>query len=169
MNRSLSGMAGPESLLSRSQVAQMFNVSPSTITRWADEGKLVCIRTLGGHRRYQKESITQLVRRLPKEASVETTTVEIPKLYGDHHTAAVHHLLFQVPGIQDVWASAASHQVRITFDPALIQPEEIVTRLAKAGYPIRNGQSVPTVFPHHKDPAWAKMGLRMTQTYPAGA
>jgi excisionase family DNA binding protein len=43
-------------------------VSPKTVSRWATEGKLPFLRTLGGHRRYPASEIHQLaedVRVLP--------------------------------------------------------------------------------------------------------
>ena len=112
--------------LSRAEVAELFNVAPSTVTRWADEGKLACIRTLGGHRRYEKESVVKLVSSLPKEASVETIPFHIPKLYADHHATAVHQVLAQAPGVQAVRTSAALHQVWVTFDPAATNADVIV-------------------------------------------
>jgi excisionase family DNA binding protein len=39
-------------LLTPAEVAAAFRVDPKTVTRWAKSGKLSCIRTLGGHRRY---------------------------------------------------------------------------------------------------------------------
>lgn len=39
----------------------MFGVSPSTITRWARQGRLPCIHTLGGHRRYLADDVQRLV------------------------------------------------------------------------------------------------------------
>ncbi len=39
-------------LLTPAEVAAAFRVDPKTVTRWARTGKLSCIRTLGGHRRY---------------------------------------------------------------------------------------------------------------------
>jgi excisionase family DNA binding protein len=42
----------PDSLLTPAEVAALFRVDPKTVTRWARSGKLACIRTLGGHRRY---------------------------------------------------------------------------------------------------------------------
>jgi copper chaperone CopZ len=159
--------------LSRAEVAAIFCVAPSTVTRWADEGRLACVRTLGGHRRYVKESVVQLVRMLTmltkEEEGVDTITLEIPKLYGDHHTSAVHQALAQLPGVSKVWVSAAQHKVQINFDLNLIEPAEIAAHLAKAGYPTREGMEANIPSPSHKDPAWAELGLRMTETYSVGA
>jgi len=47
-------------LLSRAEVARVLKVSPNTITRWAREGKLRCVRTLGGRRRYEEEEIEKV-------------------------------------------------------------------------------------------------------------
>jgi excisionase family DNA binding protein len=52
---------GPK-LLTPAEVAQLFRVDPKTITRWAKDGKLDCIRTLGGHRRYRQDQVEQLLR-----------------------------------------------------------------------------------------------------------
>jgi len=41
--------------LSRSQVAQLFGVSASTVTRWARLGLLPALRTPGGHYRFPAE------------------------------------------------------------------------------------------------------------------
>ena len=43
--------------LTRSEVAEIFQVSPSTITRWAEAGKLPSVKTLGGHRRYEARAV----------------------------------------------------------------------------------------------------------------
>ena len=44
-------------LLTPSEVAALFRVDPKTVTRWAQQGKLHSIRTLGGHRRYSEAEI----------------------------------------------------------------------------------------------------------------
>ena len=44
-------------LLTPGEVAAMFRVDPKTVTRWARDGKLTPIRTLGGHRRYRETEI----------------------------------------------------------------------------------------------------------------
>lgn len=50
-------------LLTPSEVAALFRVSPRTVTRWAKAGKLTPIRTLGGHRRYPVTEIRDLLNR----------------------------------------------------------------------------------------------------------
>ncbi|MGH8998531.1 MAG: BldC family transcriptional regulator [Acidimicrobiia bacterium] len=44
-------------LLTPGQVAELFNVNPKTVTRWARAGKITAIRTLGGHRRFPAAEI----------------------------------------------------------------------------------------------------------------
>ena len=48
-------------LLTPGEVARLFGVDPKTVTRWAKDGKLSAIRTLGGHRRYQAEEVQRLL------------------------------------------------------------------------------------------------------------
>ena len=48
-------------LLTPGEVARLFRVDPKTVTRWAMEGKLTCIRTLGGHRRFKADEVYDLL------------------------------------------------------------------------------------------------------------
>jgi predicted site-specific integrase-resolvase len=41
-------------------VARLFHVSPKTVARWSDEGKLPHTLTLGGHRRYPLHEVRKL-------------------------------------------------------------------------------------------------------------
>jgi excisionase family DNA binding protein len=50
----------PHTHLTTAEVAEILQVSPKTVTRWAREGKLPFTRTLGGHRRYPRGAIRQL-------------------------------------------------------------------------------------------------------------
>lgn len=153
--------------LSRSQVAELFDVSPSTVTRWADEGKLTHVRTLGGHRRYLANDVLELVRMLTKETRMETFATEIPKLYGDHHVLAIQQLLADLDGIQDIQASAAAHRLTVVFDPERCSGEIIHKRLTAGGYPSLHDHPQPEENAGRKDPAWASLGVRMTQTHSA--
>ena len=48
------------SYLLAAEVADILHVSPKTVSRWAKEGKLPFLKTLGGHRRYPASEIRQL-------------------------------------------------------------------------------------------------------------
>lgn len=48
-------------LLSRSSVATRFGVAPHTVTRWANEGILPYVLTLGGQRRYPAAEVERLL------------------------------------------------------------------------------------------------------------
>lgn len=48
-------------LLTPAEVAATFRVNPKTVTRWAKAGKLSCIRTLGGHRRYLQADVLAII------------------------------------------------------------------------------------------------------------
>jgi len=49
-------------LLTPGEVAALFRVDPKTVTRWAKAGHLRSVRTLGGHRRYYRSEIEQILR-----------------------------------------------------------------------------------------------------------
>ena len=55
------------SFLRSAQVAAILQVSPKTISRWAQQGRLPCQRTLGGHRRYPEPAIRELAASLTEE------------------------------------------------------------------------------------------------------
>ena len=95
---------------------------------------------------------------------MEHIQVEIPKLYGDHHTAVIQQALGQVSGVMQVWISPARRQVKVAYNPQQVDAETIIQRLARAGYQPRNGSDVQAG--RGKDPAWAGLDLRLTQTYP---
>ena len=50
-------------LLTPAEVAALFRVDPKTVTRWAKQGRLASIRTLGGHRRYHEAEVRALLGR----------------------------------------------------------------------------------------------------------
>ena len=57
------------SYLRTAEVASILHVSPKTVSRWAKEGKLPFLRTLGGHRRYPEAKIRELVEELREEST----------------------------------------------------------------------------------------------------
>ena len=53
--------------LTRSEVSKLLGVSPNTVTRWAREGRLACLVTLGGHHRFDREVVEQLRKQQYRE------------------------------------------------------------------------------------------------------
>ncbi len=157
-------------LLTRSEVAEIFQVSPSTVTRWAEAGKLPSVKTLGGHRRYESKAVMTLVQQFMKEeVNMENVLFDVPAMYADHHVIAVRRALLAVSGVEDIWASSAWKQVEVSYDPSTISPDGISQVLEEAGYAVNNGElpEAPSALPNAKDPAWHELGVRSTKTHAA--
>jgi excisionase family DNA binding protein len=56
--------AQPEAYIRTAEAAKILRVSPKTVSRWAKEGRLPHVVTLGGHRRFPAAAIRQLADRL---------------------------------------------------------------------------------------------------------
>jgi excisionase family DNA binding protein len=62
------------SYLLPAEVADILHVSPKTVSRWAKEGKLPFMKTLGGHRRYPEAEIREAeIRELVETLRQEPT------------------------------------------------------------------------------------------------
>jgi excisionase family DNA binding protein len=147
-----------DQLLTRAEVAEIFQVAPSTVTRWAEAGKLPSVKTLGGHRRYQAKVVIELVHQLSQEeANMQKTSVNVPAMYGDHHVLEVRNILLAMPGIEEVNASSCFHTVEVVYDPTKVSDDEIEARLGEAGYldeltvPVETGIAVSQDAQRDKD------------------
>ena len=69
-----------------------------------------------------------------KKESMDTLTLDVQKMYGDHHVLEVRRILLELPGVEDVYASSSFHVVEVTYDPGKINSEQIKTVLEEAGY-----------------------------------
>lgn len=65
---------------------------------------------------------------------MEKLVLNIPTIYGDHHTTAVKDILARLDGVQDSYVSSAFQQVSVSFDPKKVNPEAIRKALAEMGY-----------------------------------
>ena len=65
---------------------------------------------------------------------METITLDLPKMYGDHHVTEVRSILLAMPGVEDVYASSAFRVARVRIDPAKVTEADLCARLTAAGY-----------------------------------
>ena len=94
-------------------------------------------------------------------------TFDVPTLWADHHVLKVRAALSNLDGVDTVYASSAWKQVLVTYDPGKIDETTIQKALADAGYPAGEGEVPVLVQPtdRRRDPQWATLGSRMTETY----
>jgi excisionase family DNA binding protein len=71
MERATVPQTSEPSYLHTAQVAELLQVSPKTVSRWAKEGKLPYLRTLGGHRRYPDREIRALLETLSEPLAAD--------------------------------------------------------------------------------------------------
>ena len=63
-----------KSFFTRAEVAQMFEVVPNTISRWARDEKLPCVQTPGGRRRYPVDAIQRRLWEFQQGGAVSPST-----------------------------------------------------------------------------------------------
>lgn len=96
---------------------------------------------------------------------MEKALFSVPRMYADHHVLRVRRVLAQLPGVQDVYASAALKKVAVSFDPALTSAQAVQEALKAAGY----GPDDPLEFaqpPQNKEDNsfWYRLRPRVTRT-----
>ena len=52
--------------LKPSEVARILHVSPKTVDRWANQGRIPCIVTLGGHRRFMRADVVGVAEEMAR-------------------------------------------------------------------------------------------------------
>ena len=60
-----------ERLLTPKDVAALFRVDSKTVSRWALEGRIGCIRTPGGHRRFYESEVQALLHGSDYDAAAD--------------------------------------------------------------------------------------------------
>ena len=63
----MEGVSADGTYLTPGQVARMLGVSPKTVYRWATAGRIPCIVTLGGHRRFRVDDIAAVAHSMGME------------------------------------------------------------------------------------------------------
>jgi copper chaperone CopZ len=89
---------------------------------------------------------------------MKRATFALPSMYADHHLVAVKKSLSELEGVEEVEASSAFREVKVS-------PSAIEARLKEAGYP--PGEEKPLEFQSRSgDPVW-RSSLRSIKTHPA--
>ncbi|HBG74557.1 MAG: hypothetical protein A2X25_11030 [Chloroflexi bacterium GWB2_49_20] len=65
---------------------------------------------------------------------MKTKIFELPALYGDHHVTEVRRIMFETPGVEDVYASSGFRIIEIQYDENKINDLELQVKLDDAGY-----------------------------------
>ncbi len=65
---------------------------------------------------------------------MKKVTIDLPSMYGDHHVQEVRRLLFDLDGVEEVFASSAFHLAEVSFNEAKVDQAQIETALSEAGY-----------------------------------
>ncbi len=65
--------APTEAYLKPSEVARMLHVSAKTVDRWANQGRIPCIVTLGGHRRFTPEDVAAVADEMARRGRPSTS------------------------------------------------------------------------------------------------
>ena len=68
------GHSGGVTIFSSSQVADLLGVSPDTVRRWCDDGRLVSTRSAGGHRTIEGADLVEHLRDQAKAFANESIT-----------------------------------------------------------------------------------------------
>ena len=64
----MDGVSAEGTYLTPGQVARMLGVSPKTVYRWATAGRIPCVVTLGGHRRFRRDDIAAVASSMGMDA-----------------------------------------------------------------------------------------------------
>lgn len=63
----MSGVSAEGTYLTAGQAARILGVSPKTVNRWANDGRIPCLVTLGGHRRFHADVIATVAASMGME------------------------------------------------------------------------------------------------------
>jgi copper chaperone CopZ len=101
---------------------------------------------------------------------MEKAQFSVPTMWADHHVLKAREALASLPGVQEVIASSAFRAIALSYDPGVLDRDAIVAALSAAGYPVAvdgKSEAVSQAIPiadGKTDPAWSRLGVRITKT-----
>lgn len=69
-----------EELMTTREAAKLLGVGTTTIKRWADEGRLHCVKTAGGHRRYPRSAVEGMTEPEPPVPGTGPVYARLPQM-----------------------------------------------------------------------------------------
>lgn len=61
-------------------------------------------------------------------------SLELPKMFGDHHVLEVRRILLEFEGVSEVYASSGFHAVEVEFNSKKTSKKDLEAALEQAGY-----------------------------------
>jgi excisionase family DNA binding protein len=86
-------------LLSTNEAAAVLKVGASTVKRWADEGRLECLKTAGGHRRFRRSDVAEML----STGLLANTEISAQQILEDHDGHGCLSLLYQLRARYGAW------------------------------------------------------------------
>jgi excisionase family DNA binding protein len=108
------------------EAANLLGINVSTIKRWTDSGKLNCIQSAGGHRKFLMKHINEYLKKHSNEGKKITV---LPYDTSEHRQ--LNHLIqkHDIIGLKE-------HLLRYSFNSSHEEVSMIISGLALAQYPI---------------------------------
>ncbi len=128
-------------LYNSNQVAELIGVNVSTVKRWSDSGKINCLKSAGGHRKFHLNHIKEFLKKNKKNYF----QIDISKLVGNNKkiSFAVHNKKYNtlvnlclknlIKGDYDNFTSLCKSLILIGYELDLIFDKVIIPTLEKLG------------------------------------
>jgi excisionase family DNA binding protein len=101
--------------LTSTEAAELLHVSAATVKRWADDGLIPTLRTLGGHRRFRRTDVLTMADKLLSQ-NVKGELLEV--LLAREHVLAVQAALLAKRAQLGAWSDVAGVCLRALNDVA---------------------------------------------------
>lgn len=86
-------------LLSTNEAAAVLKVGASTVKRWADEGRLECVKTAGGHRRFRRNDVAEML----SSGLIANVEISPQQILDAHDAHGCLSLLYQMRSRYGAW------------------------------------------------------------------
>ena len=138
------------------EAANLLGVNVSTIKRWTDSGKLNCIQTAGGHRKFLMKHINEYIK---NNADGEKNITVLPYDSSEHRK--LNHLI-QKHKVEDL----KEHLLRYSLESKYKEVNMIITGLALSQYPIyKMFDELVTLVLHQIGDLWEKGEITIVEEH----